>query len=182
VPTSRAKAVSTRPIGSSSGSSSGSNSVPRGGTRSRFRIFPNGYARCVSGGAHPTGSDAIPLSGDEAGEAAGAGVLNLPVLAVTGELDLAVAPWLRDQLDALFVGGASSLVVDMSGAAFLDSTALGVLVGALNKCRELGGQVHLVVTEPQILRVLRITGLTHAFALHQSSIELESGRTEQWKS
>jgi anti-sigma B factor antagonist len=132
----------------------------------------------VSGGAHPTGSGAIPPSADEV---AGAAAHSLPVLAVAGELDLAVAPWLRDQLDALFVGGASSLVVDMSRATFLDSTALGVLVGALNKCRDLGGQVHLVVTEPQILRVLRITGLTDAFTLHQNSIEFEPGRTEQWK-
>ena len=105
---------------------------------------------------------------------------HLPVLVASGELDLAVAPWLRDQLDALLVGGASSLVVEMSGATFLDSTALGVLVGALNRCRALGGQVHLVVTEPQILRVLRITGLTDAFTLHQSSLELEPGRTEPW--
>jgi anti-sigma B factor antagonist len=134
----------------------------------------------VSGGAHPTGSDASPPSADAA-EAAKVGALNLPVLAVSGELDLAVAPWLRDQLDALFVGGASSLVIDMSGATFLDSTALGVLVSALTTCRDLGGQVHLMVTEPQILRVLRITGLTDAFTLHESSIESARGRTEQWK-
>jgi hypothetical protein len=38
--------------------------------------------------------------------------------------------------------------------------------------------VHLVVTEPQILRVLRITGLTDVFTLHQSSIELRGGRTD----
>jgi anti-sigma B factor antagonist len=141
----------------------------------RFQVTSNGYARCVSGGAHPTGSESIPPSVDDA---AAAGALNLPVLVVTGELDLAVAPWLRDQLDALFVGGASSLVVDMTQATFLDSTALGVLVGALNRCQELGGQVHLVVTEPQILRVLRITGLTDVFTLHQSSIELRGGRTD----
>jgi anti-sigma B factor antagonist len=100
---------------------------------------------------------------------------SLPMLEVAGELDLAVAPWLRDQLDALFVGGASSLVIDMTDATFLDSTALGVLVGALNRCRDLGGQVHLVVTESQVLRVLRITGLTDAFTLHESRSELLSG-------
>jgi anti-sigma B factor antagonist len=120
---------------------------------------PSGYARCVSGGVHPTDSNSIPSGGEgvEAGDAS----LRLPVLEVAGELDLAVAPWLRDQLDALFVGGAS--------------TALGVLVAALNRCDELGGEVHLVVTEPQVLRVLRITGLTDAFTLHQSRNELLGG-------
>jgi anti-sigma B factor antagonist len=145
------------------------------GARTPFQIVANGYARCVSGGPHSRDSDARQPSADDLGEA---GISNLPVLAVTGELDLATAPWLRDQLDALFVGGASSLAVDMTQATFLDSTALGVLVGALNRCRELGGQVHLVVTEPQILRVLRITGLTDVFTLHESSIELAGGRTD----
>ncbi len=98
-----------------------------------------------------------------------------PVLEATGELDLAVAPWLSDQLDALFVGGASSVIIDLSSATFLDSTALGVLVGALNRCDELGGRVHLVVTEPQILRVLSITGLSAAFVIHQNRAEIIGG-------
>jgi anti-sigma B factor antagonist len=141
----------------------------------RFQIVSTGYARCVSGGAYPTDSNAIPSADEEAGVSEAS--LHLPVLAVEGELDLAVAPWLRDQLDALFVGGASSLVIDMTDATFLDSTALGVLVGALSRCRDLGGEVHLVVSEPQVLRVLHITGLHDAFTLHQSRGEL-LGRTE----
>jgi anti-sigma B factor antagonist len=138
----------------------------------QFQILWGGYARCVSGGTHPTNSEAAPTRPTAAVS------LTLPILDVSGELDLAVAPWLRDQLDALFVGGATSLVVDMSSVTFLDSTALGVLVGALNQCRERGGQVHLVLTEPQVLRVLRITGLAEAFTLHQSRDELKGGRME----
>jgi anti-sigma B factor antagonist len=99
--------------------------------------------------------------------------VSLPTLQASGELDLAVAPWLHDQLEALFVGGATSIVVDLTAATFLDSTALGVLVGALNRCRELGGEAHLVVAEPQILRVLSITGLTEAFSLHSTLDELQ---------
>ena len=109
----------------------------------------------------------------------GPDVLGLPALAVTGELDLAVAPWLREQLAALFVGGAASIVVDLSHATFLDSTALGVLVQALNQSRELGGQVHLVVQEPQILRVLTTTGLDVEFSLHHDVTELHNGRNDQ---
>jgi hypothetical protein len=50
--------------------------------------------------------------------------LMLPTLEVTGELDLAVAPWLRDQLDALFVGGADSIVVDLTIAGLNDQFTL----------------------------------------------------------
>ncbi len=104
------------------------------------------------------------------------GALDLPTLEVEGELDLAVAPWLRDQLDALYVGGADSIVVDLSAATFLDSTALGVLVGALNRSRERGGLVHLIVQEPRILRVLTITGLEDEFALHKDRVELRRSK------
>jgi anti-sigma B factor antagonist len=99
-------------------------------------------------------------------------------LEVQGELDLAVAPWLRDQLDALYVGGAASIVVDLSAATFLDSTALGVLVSALNRSRERGGLVHLIVQEPQILRVLTITGLQDEFRLHKDRVELQRNKGE----
>jgi anti-sigma B factor antagonist len=103
---------------------------------------------------------------------------DLPFLEVTGELDLAVAPWLGEQIDALFADGAHSLVVDLSGATFLDSTALGVLVGAVTTSKERGGRIHLVVTEPQILRVLSITGLSDAFSLHERRAHVPGARTQ----
>jgi anti-sigma B factor antagonist len=103
----------------------------------------------------------------------------LPVLEVAGELDLAVAPRLRDQIDALFVGGAISIILDLSQATFLDSTALGVLVGALTTSKELGGHIHLVVTEPQILRVLSITGLGDEFSVHGSRAEGPGGKKDR---
>jgi anti-sigma B factor antagonist len=99
----------------------------------------------------------------------------IPTLQLSGELDLAVAPSLHDELDRLFTEGANSIVVDLMDATFLDSTALGVLVSALNRCESLGGQLHLIVTEPQILRVLRITGLTDVFSLHAGRDALRGG-------
>jgi anti-sigma B factor antagonist len=117
----------------------------------------------------------VMTSAFESAESAEA-VDGLPTLEITGELDLAVAPWLRDQLDALFVGGAASIVVDLSAATFLDSTALGVLVTALHRSQDLGGQVHLVVREPQILRVLTITGLVDVFTVHENGAALPGGK------
>ncbi len=134
--------------------------------------MPSGTHSTGSGAPSPStdGDGAFPLLSD--GNFSDGNNPNLPILEVSGELDLAVAPWLRDQLDALFVGGASSLILDLSAATFVDSTALGVLVGALNRCHELGGGIHLVVTEPQILRVLTITGLSQSFSLHTNRGEL----------
>ena len=101
-----------------------------------------------------------------------------PILELAGEIDLAVAPGLDRQFESLFTAGATSVVVDLGDATFIDSTGLGVLVSALNRCQELGGQPHLIVTEPQILRVLRITGLADAFSLHTNRDEVGTDEGE----
>jgi anti-sigma B factor antagonist len=89
-----------------------------------------------------------------------------PVVKLQGEVDLAVAPGLQEDLEALLAQGSKTIVVDLLGATFLDSIALGVLVGALDECHSAGGELHLLVTEPRVLKVLEITGLTKTFQIH----------------
>ena len=50
------------------------------------------------------------------------------VVGVTGELDVATSPMLRDSLLALVNRGADSLVVDLRGVTFIDSTGVGSLL------------------------------------------------------
>jgi anti-sigma B factor antagonist len=53
------------------------------------------------------------------------------VLDLRGELDLASAPAVWDQIIDLFLSGRSdSLVVDLSDVTFIDSSGLGVLLRA----------------------------------------------------
>lgn len=92
----------------------------------------------------------------------------VPVVSASGEIDVATAPPLRDRLQAMTTSGKSTVIVDLLGVTFLDSTALGVLVGALKRCREAGGDLPLVITEPRILKVFEITGLTGVFPIHGS--------------
>jgi len=90
------------------------------------------------------------------------------VLAVTGEVDVATAPRLREQLIELVNDGQHRIVVDLEGVDFLDSTGLGVLVGALKRVRTCDGELALVCTESRILKVFEITGLTKVFPIHRS--------------
>jgi anti-sigma B factor antagonist len=92
----------------------------------------------------------------------------IPVVAVSGEIDVATAPTLRDRLQAQVAEGHSTIVVDLLGVSFLDSTALGVLVGCLKRCREEGGDLRLVAVEPRIIKVFEITGLNEVFAISKS--------------
>jgi len=91
-----------------------------------------------------------------------------PVIAVSGEIDVATAPQLRECLHRVIAQGESTIVLDLLGVTFLDSTALGVLVGALKRCRELGGDLHIVVADPRIMKIFEITGLTNVFTIADS--------------
>jgi anti-sigma B factor antagonist len=90
----------------------------------------------------------------------------VPVVVLAGDLDIATAPKVRDTIVKLATSGHLLAVVDLREVEFLDSTGLGVLVGCLKRFRTLGGDLRLVVTTERVRKVFEITGLDHAFALH----------------
>jgi anti-sigma B factor antagonist len=90
------------------------------------------------------------------------------VLTVHGEIDAYTSPQLRTRLRDLIDQGSLALLIDLEGVGFMDSTGLGVLVGALKHVREREGRIALVVTRPPLLRILRITGLDQVFPLFDS--------------
>jgi anti-sigma B factor antagonist len=87
------------------------------------------------------------------------------VVSIYGELDVATAPSLREQLIGLVGDGSTKLVLDLEGVDFLDSTGLGVIVSALKRARTNGGDLRLVCTQARIRRLFEITGLDKAVPL-----------------
>jgi anti-sigma B factor antagonist len=85
------------------------------------------------------------------------------IVEVGGEVDVATAPRLREQLIALVNDQRYHLVVSLEGVDFIDSTGLGVLISGLKRVRTHGGRFSLVCTEPRILKVFDITGLLAVF-------------------
>lgn len=90
------------------------------------------------------------------------------VVSVSGEIDVYTAPVLRDALDQQIAAGRIHLVVDLQDVTFMDSTALGVLVGRLKLVRVQSGSLRVVVTHERVLRVFDITGLNKVFSIHES--------------
>jgi len=82
------------------------------------------------------------------------------VLSAAGEIDIHTAPDLRARLGELEKSGARTIVVDLSGVDFLDSSALGTLVGVNKDLQADGGVLRLVCAKPSILRVFEITRLS----------------------
>ncbi len=87
------------------------------------------------------------------------------VIAVRGEIDLFTAPELKKVLTDAIEGGELRLVIDLSEVSFLDSTALGVLIGAVKRLRSRGGALALVNTDASIAKTFEITGLDQIFTI-----------------
>lgn len=81
------------------------------------------------------------------------------VVGVTGELDVATAPVLRDSVLGLLNRGVESLVLDLRGVTFIDSTGVGSLLRIHHRQGLLGGSVHFVVDQPSVLKVLDVMQL-----------------------
>ncbi len=88
------------------------------------------------------------------------------VLALSGDVDVASAPALRELLDQE-VARQDWIVIDLDGVAFMDSTAIGVLVGRMRRARHKGGSLSLVCSVPRLLRIFEITGLGSVFAVYE---------------
>ncbi|MHB9150891.1 MAG: STAS domain-containing protein [Thermoleophilia bacterium] len=90
------------------------------------------------------------------------------IIHVDGELDVYTAPQLKDAIAEGISQGLRLVVVDLTRVGFLDSTALGVLVGGRRSAHEEGGDVVLVVDSPHLEKMFRITGFETMFGIHRT--------------
>jgi anti-sigma B factor antagonist len=97
------------------------------------------------------------------------------VLVAGGEIDYAASPQLSERIADHVNAGAHHLVLDVSKVTFIDSTAIGVLVGAVMRMREHRVEGSLsVVCDPdnrRVLRIFEIAGVDSMIALHDSREE-----------
>lgn len=91
---------------------------------------------------------------------------DVAVVTVGGEIDLYTAPQLRNELVGALEEGARRLVVDMSRTEFCDSTGISVLLSAMKRARDKGGDLELVAPKPAVMKVLEVTGLDEVFTIH----------------
>jgi anti-sigma B factor antagonist len=88
----------------------------------------------------------------------------VPSVTVSGEVDVYSAPALRDGLTTLIAEG-TSVVVDLTGVGFLDSSGLGALVTARKAAQDRGVALPIVCTSERILKLFTITGLDGVFTI-----------------
>jgi len=85
------------------------------------------------------------------------------VLDLAGEVDIASSAKLREALGDVIERGHHDLVVNLERVRHIDSTGLGVLVRSLKNVRERGGNITLVCSDPQLRKLLELTGIAKLF-------------------
>ena len=96
------------------------------------------------------------------------------VLLAGGELDYAAAPQLRTAIGGHSAGAGRRVVLDLSQVTFIDSTAIGVIVGGLTNLREAGdGSLAFVCAEEnaRVMRIFDIAGVSNLLDVYSSREE-----------
>jgi anti-sigma B factor antagonist len=93
---------------------------------------------------------------------------DIGVVILVGEIDIYSAPEFKEVLVNGIEGGARKVIVDLSQVTFIDSTALGVLVSGAKRVRPRNGNLDIVCTDENIIRIFEITGLDRIFSIYAS--------------
>ena len=81
-------------------------------------------------------------------------------VALSGELDLSSGPRLQACLTQLLATGHPDIVLDLARLTFIDASGLGIIVGAVERARSMGGDIALRSVPKAGMRVLEVTRLT----------------------
>ena len=81
-------------------------------------------------------------------------------VSVAGEVDVSNAGSLREAVDAaLAAEGLQALDVDMGEVPYIDSTGIGVLVGAAHKARDAGVAFSVANAQDNVVRIMGMLGV-----------------------
>jgi len=95
----------------------------------------------------------------------------LAVVHVRGEIDVANTHQVRELFLLLLRDSVTRVVLDLSDLEYVDSAALGMLVGILKRLHEQGGDLRLAGLPRRVSRVFEFTGLNRVFRIYDTTEE-----------
>ena len=84
---------------------------------------------------------------------------NWVILQISGEIDMATGPELRQRIVQYVQEGHVHIVIDLTEVDFIDSTGLGVLIGGLKRTRSHGGDLQCIGLSESLKEMFKLTGL-----------------------
>jgi anti-anti-sigma factor len=79
-------------------------------------------------------------------------------LSIAGELDIATTPQLERQVDRAIAEGAQTIVIDLAGLGFIDSTGLRMFLRLNERAGSDGWRLTMVRPSEQVKKILHVTG------------------------
>lgn len=90
------------------------------------------------------------------------------VVAIEGSVDSLTADRLTESFEAQISGGNVRLVADFSAVSYTSSAGLRSLLGAVKDARQKGGDLRIAAVQPQVQRVLSLSGFTSIIRVFDS--------------
>lgn len=81
------------------------------------------------------------------------------VVSVEGEIDISNADKLRNAIDLALEQPTERVELDFRQVPYIDSTGIGVLVGAAHRASERGRGLSITGAQPNVLRVAQLLGV-----------------------
>jgi len=101
-------------------------------------------------------------------------VNGITVVSLEGSIDALTAPEISQYLNNLIAGGNIKLVADFSGIDYTSSAGLRVLLEAVKETRGKGGDLYLSGIQPDVEKVLTMSGFTSIIKVFSDSEEAVS--------
>ncbi len=80
---------------------------------------------------------------------------------LTGELDHHGAPYVRECIDNRIMNGSNSLILDLTGLTFMDSSGIGLILGRYKLISDCGGTMSIITGKNKnINKLLAMCGIT----------------------
>jgi len=110
-----------------------------------------------------SGTDLVPSARQEG---------NTVVASIRGEIDLHNSPELRDAvITVLLRADTRKLILNLEQVPYMDSSAVAVLVEALQRVRRSGGKIYLTNLQPRVKGLLEIARLDTIFVITKDEQE-----------
>ena len=89
----------------------------------------------------------------------------LYTITVTGEVDISNADRLREAINVALEQPTEEIQLDLAQVAYIDSTGIGVLVGAAHHAAEHGKGFSVVNAQPGVMRVAQLLGVDQEISI-----------------
>ncbi len=96
---------------------------------------------------------------------------DVPILDVTGEIDIYTTPQFKDAVSAAIDEGKPSIIINMRNVSYMDSSGFGTLLSATKRLRPVEGGLYLTGCNEAITRMLQITRLNTIFGTYATEEE-----------